>query len=245
MKHSRSKRLWLLAVGCWLLAGNALARPYLKDLDIRVVLGKNGDAHITETRQMDIDSEGTECYIVIGSLNGSEVSDLTVSDETGRVFSNIGEWDIDMSRNWKEEKCGIVTKRDGYELCWGLGDSGSRTYTTSYTVSNLVKGYDDADGFNYMFVAQGVTPLPDHVKVTIEPEDTLQFTTENTGVWGFRYRGEVGFYNYRIVAESSEPFESRSAMVVMCRFNKGMFEPADIRSGSFDSVKDQAFEGSD
>ena len=221
------------------------ARPQLKDLNIRVVLSRNGDARITETRQMSIDSEGTECYIVIGNLNGSEVSDLTVSDETGLTFTNTGSWDIDRSRSWKEGKCGIVSKHNGYELCWGLGESGERTYTTSYTVTNLVKGYDDADGFNYMFVAQGVSPLPDHVKLTIEAEDTLRFTTENTGVWGFRYQGEVGFYDYRVVAESSEPFESRSAMVVMCCFNKGMFEPADIRTGSFETLREQAFEGSD
>ena len=221
------------------------ARPLLKDLNIQVVLSRNGDARITETRQMTIDSEGTECYIVIGNLNGSDISDLTVSDETGRAFTNTGAWDIDRSRDWKEGKCGIVSKHNGYELCWGLGESGERTYTTSYTVTNLVKGYDDADGFNYMFVAQGVSPLPDHVKLTIEAEDTLRFTTENTGVWGFRYQGEVGFYDYRVVAESSEPFEGRSAMVVMCRFNKGMFEPADIRTGSFETLREQAFEGSD
>ena len=106
---------------------------------------------------MMIDSEGTECYIVVGNLNGSEVHDLTVSDETGLDFSNIGRWDIDRSRSWKEGKCGIVTKHNGYELCWGLGERGDRVYTTSYTVTNLVKGYDDADGFNYMFVAQGVS----------------------------------------------------------------------------------------
>ena len=221
------------------------ARPLLKDLNIQVVLSRNGDARITETRQMTIDSEGTECYIVIGNLNGSEVSDLTVSDETGLTFTNTGSWDIDRSRSWKEGKCGIVTKHNGYELCWGLGESGERTYTTSYTVTNLVKGYDDADGFNYMFVAQGVSPLPDHVKLTIEAEDTLRFTTENTGVWGFRYQGEVGFYDYRVVAESSEPFEGRSAMIVMCRFNKGMFEPVDVRTGSFETLREQAFEGSD
>ena len=221
------------------------ARPLLKDLNIQVVLSRNGDARITETRQMTIDSEGTECYIVIGNLNGSDISDLTVSDETGRAFTNTGAWDIDRSRDWKEGKCGIVSKHNGYELCWGLGESGERTYTTSYSVTNLVKGYDDADGFNYMFVAQGVSPLPDHVKLTIEPEDTLRFTAENTGVWGFRYQGEVGFYDYRVVAESSEPFEGRSAMIVMCRFNKGMFEPADIRTGSFETLREQAFEGSD
>ena len=222
-----------------------LARPHLRDLNIHVLLMRNGDARITETRQMAIDSEGTECYIVIGSLNGSEVCDLTVSDETGHAYDNIGKWDIERSRDWKAGKCGIVTKHDGYELCWGLGDSGDRTYTTSYTVTNLVKGYDDADGFNYMFVTQGSSPLPDHVRLTIEPEDSLQLTSENTGVWGFRYNGEVGFYDYQVVAESTEPFNSRSAMIVMCRFNKGMFEPADVRSGSFEDIRQTAFQGSD
>lgn len=221
------------------------ARPRLNDLDIHVVLSKNGDAHITETRRMSIDSEGTECYIVIGNLNGSEIQDLSVTDETGRTFNNIGPWDIDRNRNWKEGKCGIVTKRNGYELCWGLGESGERTYTTSYTMTRLVKGYDDADGFNYMFVAEDVSPLPDHVRVTIMPEDSLKFTAENTGIWGFRYKGEISFMNYQIVAESNEPFENRSAMVVMCRFNKGLFEPEDMRPGNFEQVKELAFEGSD
>ena len=86
------------------------ARPYLNDLNIRVVLSHNGDARITEVRQMSIDSEGTECYIGLGNMGGSEVRNLTVSDETGRAFENIGSWDIDRSRSWKEGKCGIVTK---------------------------------------------------------------------------------------------------------------------------------------
>ena len=228
-----------------LASATASARPLLHDLNIEVVLSKNGDAHITEIRKMSIDSEGTECYIPIGNLNGSNIRDFMVTDETGMSFSNIGSWDINESRSWKAGKCGIVAKHNGYELCWGLGDSGERTYTTSYTVTNLVKAYEDDDGFNYMFVAQGMSPLPDHVKLTIEPEDTLQFTAENTGIWGFRYNGEISFMNYQIVAESSEPFESRSAMIVMVRFNKGMFEPADVREGSFEQVKDTAFEGSD
>ena len=256
-----------------LFTSSLQARPWLYDLNIRVVLTKNGDAHITETRQMEIDSEGTECYIVIGNLNGSSLSDFGVSDETGRTFENIGSWDIDRSRSWKEGKCGIVSKRDGYELCWGLGESGNRTYTTHYTISQLVKGYDDADGFNYMFVAQGINPYPQHVRLTIETAELpdsqnsqnslnspnspnslnslnsqnslTSLTPDNSAIWGFRYRGDVNFVDGRIVAESSEPFSSESAMIVMCRFNKGLFEPEDIRQGSFEEVKERAFEGSD
>jgi uncharacterized membrane protein YgcG len=223
------------------------ARPVLHDLNVDVVLTAKGHARITETRQMTIDDEGTECYIVMGNLKGmSRVASLRVSDETGTVYDfEPGDWDTDRSRAAKANRCGIHRTDNGCELCWGIGASGERIYKVEYVVTNVLKGYDDADGFNYMFVAQGVSPLPDHVKLTIEAEDTLRFTTENTGVWGFRYQGEVGFYDYRVVAESSEPFESRSAMVVMCRFNKGMFEPADVRTGSFETLREQAFEGSD
>ena len=229
MKHSRSKVFLLLALLS--SATTLLGRPQLKNLDIQVVLAHNGDAYITETRTMDIDSEGTECYIVIGNLNGSEVRDLKVSDETGLDYINLGDWDIDESRSYKAGKCGIVNKRNGYELCWGLGDSGSRTYITNYTVTNLVKAFDDADGFNYI--------------LTIIPEDSVKFSTENSKIWGFRYKGDINFMNYRIVAETSEPFENRSAMIIMCRFDKGLFEPTDIRDGSFETIKDLAFDGSD
>ena len=242
MKRSKNKIVLLLLL---LAATGATARPQLHDLNIQVVLSKNGDAHITEIRKMSIDSEGTECYIPIGDLNGSFIQNFMVTDETEQPYANIGDWDVSQSRSWKAGKCGIVTKHHGYELCWGLGDSGERTYITSYTVTNLLKGYEDADGFNYMFIAQGMSPLPDHVRLTIEPEDSIQFTAENTGIWGFRYNGEISFMNYQIVAESSEPFEGRSAMIVMARFNKGMFEPADVREGSFEQVKEFAFDGSD
>ena len=243
MKRLRSKALLLLMLLA--SATGAFAGPQLYDLNIRVVLSNNGDARITETRQMRIDSEGTECYIVIGNLNGSRLSDFGVSDETGRTFEYVGSWVIDRSRGWKEGKCGIVNKRDGYELCWGLGESGQRTYVTSYTVTDLVRGYADADGFNYMFVAQGINPYPDHVRLTIVAEDSLHFSLENTGIWGFRYRGDINFVGDSIVAESSEPFSSQSAMIVMCRFNKGLFSPAMVSDSSFDEVKDRAFEGSD
>ena len=90
MRHSSFKRLFLLAV---LLAVTSMvsASPSLHNLDIQVDLRDNGDAEIIETRQMSIDSEGTECYIVIDNLNGRDIIDFYVTDETGRKYTNIGE----------------------------------------------------------------------------------------------------------------------------------------------------------
>ena len=254
MRHLRLLVLLFVAMLC---GSVARASHSLHDLQIKVVLSKNGDAHITETRQMTIDTDGTECYIVIGNLNGSEVRDLQVKDETGLDYTNIGHWDIDKSRSQKAGRCGIVRKEKGYELCWGIGDAGERTYITSYTVTGLVKDYPDADGFNYMFVARDIKPLAKHVHLIIVPEwaeeedkqtavaDTTSLNYDNTGVWGFNFRGEINVVDGAIVAESSEPFIDESAMIVMARFEKGVFDPEMKGEGTFEQLKERAFEGSD
>ena len=194
---------------------------------------------------MSIDAEGTECYIGIGVPEGSEVRDLQVTDETGLAYENVGRWDIDQSRRWKTGKCGIVTKHGGYELCWGLGDSGERTYVTSYTYTNLIHAHPDADAIRHVFLDAGVSPKPDEAHVTIEAEDSVMLTAENSGVWGFRFGGELGFDDGKIVAYNTEPFGSSGALYVMCRFDKGLFEPAVSDEDTFEHKKELAFEGSD
>ena len=247
MKRLRSDfGCWLIGVGCWLIALTASARPTLHKLDIKVVLSRNGDARITETRQMRIDSEGTECYIGVGVFDGSEVRDLTVTDETGLQYENIGSWDIDRSRSWKAGKCGIVVKHGGYELCWGLGDSGERTYITNYTYTNLMHAHPDADAIRHVFLDADVSPKPDKAYLTIEAEeDSVSLTEENSGIWGFRFGGELGFDNGKMVAYNDEPFGRSGAMYIMCRFDKGLFEPDIQETDSFETKKELAFEGSD
>ena len=243
MKHLRNKIILLLVLAS---ATSLFARPQLQKLDIRVVLSHNGDARITETRQMSVDSEGTECYTGLGGMGQSEVRDLTVTDETGLEFENVGSWDINRSRSWKEGKCGIVIKHGGYELCWGLGDSGERTYITSYTITGLVRSHPDADAIRHVFLDADVSPKPDKAYLTIEAEeDSVFLTEENSGIWGFRFGGELGFDNGKMVAYNDEPFGSNGALYIMCRFDKGMFEPWYQVEDTFESKKEQAFEGSD
>ena len=247
MKRSRNNFCsWFLTAVCCLCSYGTAARPQLHDLNIRVVLSPNGDARITETRQMSIDSEGTECYIGLGNMGGSEVRDLTVSDETGLTFQNIGEWDVDHSRSWKEGKCGIVYKTGGYELCWGLGDSGDRTYVTSYTITSLVHGYPDADAIRHVFLDEGVNPKPEHAMVTIVAEDdSTHLTADNCGIWGFRFHGTIDFVGDSIVAETTEAMGSGSGLYIMVRFDKGMFQPTIQEEVTFEEKQGEAFEGSD
>lgn len=222
------------------------ARPRLHGLDIRVVLNHNGDAYITETRQMTIDGEGTECYIGLDNMGGMEVSGLSVSDENGTPFENVGSWDVDRSRSWKAGRCGIVYKSNGYELCWGLGESGERTYVTSYTISSLVHGYSDADAIRHIFLGSDVSPKPDSATIVIQAADTLvKFSPDSCGIWGFRFRGDLQFEDGKIVIRTTEPMGDGSGLYIMVGFAKGFFEPAIQEDVTFEQKRSEAFEDSD
>ena len=245
---AKGTRLITLALMLWASSAMVFAQSVLHDLNIRVELSRNGDARITETRQMTIDNKGTECYIGLGEMSPSTVKDLSVSDESRQRYENIGEWKVDRSRSEKAGRCGIVKKGNGcYELCWGLGDSGQRTYVTSYTITGLVRGYPDADALRHVFLDENVSPKPMHAKVTIVGADTtLVFTPDTCGIWGFRFYGELGFENGTMVAETTGPMNSEAALYIMAQFPKGMLEPAiQTTDDTFEHKKQLALEGSD
>ena len=245
---AKGTRLITLALMLWASSAMVFAQSVLHDLDIRVELSRNGDARITETRLMTIDNKGTECYIGLSEMSPSTVKDLSVSDESRQRYENIGEWKVDRSRSEKAGRCGIVEKGNGsYELCWGLGDSGQRTYVTSYTITGLVRGYPDADALRHVFLDENVSPKPIHAKVTIVGADTtLVFTPDTCGIWGFRFYGELGFENGTMVAETTAPMDSEAALYIMAKFPKGMLEPAiQTTDDTFEHKKQLALEGSD
>ncbi len=245
---AKGTRFFTLTLMLWASSAMVFAQSVLHDLDIRVELSRNGDARITETRQMTIDNKGTECYIGLNEMSPSTVKDLSVSDESRQRYENIGEWKVDRSRSEKAGRCGIVEKGNGcYELCWGLGDSGQRTYVTSYTITGLVRGYPDADALRHVFLDENVSPKPMHAKVTIVGADTtLVFTPDTCGIWGFRFYGELGFENGTMVAETTGPMNSEAALYIMAQFPKGMLEPAiQTTDDTFEHKKQLALEGSD
>lgn len=238
----------LVALGAMLLLGTvAMAQPKLHDLDIRVELRQDGSGHITETRHMTIDDQFTECYIGMANTAGAKVSNLNVTDEKGTSYRNVGAWNTDRTRAEKAGQCGIVEKGDGFEICWGLGDSGERTYVTTYDLTGLVRSYGDADGMRHVFIDQGVKPKPEHARITIVRADGTPITPgSDTRAWAFRFKdGEVAFKDGTLVVETTEAMTPKNALYVMVRFGKGMFQPTIDTSLNFEQKRQEAFEGSD
>jgi len=233
----------LLAALPALLGAPGAYASRLDDVNISVRLQKDGSARVREVWTMDI-HDGTEWYLVRDNLGDIRILDFTVSDETGRVFENVGDWDVDWSMNRKAGKCGIVRKKDGCELCWGLGTHGEHVFTVEYTMTNVVKTLTDADALHVQFVSPGIQPRPEHIRIKIS-SDQAEFTDENADIWAFGYEGDVQFANGTIVAETDSPFTSdKYSMVVLARFDKGIFASPSVQDKSFEDIKEVAFYGS-
>ena len=236
------KRFLCFALAALLCLGAAAQR--VRDIDITVELNRDGSAWITQKWDVKVVS-GTEWYIPISNLGPMTVGQLSVS-ENGQEFQRLEEkWDVDRSREWKTGKCGIVRKSDGVELCWGQGEYGDHKWTARFFVTGLVQALDDADAFNFMFVNPGLVAAPEHARVTIVPAfDCAPWTIDNTRVWAFGFYGEINVVDGRVVAESSESFSSRSKLIALVKFSKGMFDPVVDRGGAFQDMLDAALDGS-
>lgn len=240
------KRLFcfiLAAVLCISAAAESIRS--IRDVDIRVEVNRDGSAWITQVWEAEAGSSGTEFYIPVGNLGPMTIGQLSVQ-ENGVAYESLGEdWDVDRGRSFKTGKCGIVPKRNGVELCWGLGETGWHTWTVRFYVTGLVQGYDDADGFNFQFVNRGMQPAPLHARVTVVPAfECPEWTYDNTRVWAFGFYGDINVVDGAVVAETSESMSYDSSLIALVRFEKEVFEPAVVKEGSFQDLLDRALEGS-
>ena len=230
---------WLLALLS--VAVPAVSQNKVHDVDISVRLETDGSAHVREVWDMTL-SRGTEVYLGRENLGDIRILDLTVSDETGETYKTDRSWDTDRSFQRKKGHCGLNSISGGYEICWGIGEYGHRTYTVDYTLTNLVKSLDDYDMIHYQFY----TPNDfegEHVKVTLEKPgfemDTL------TRIWGFGFDGYIWREDGKVIAESENPLASDQSVIVLIRFDKGTFQSESVQERPFSAVLDRALEGAD
>lgn len=218
----------------------AVADSVLDSLYVVVHLQPNGDAQITEKRVMTVDNVGTECYTVVGNLDpDSHITDFKMFDENGgHYFTYVSDWDALHTRAQKTQKCGVVkTDSSTYCLCWGLGQEGKRReYWVCYTITHLVRSFADYDALTYQFVAPGMQPLPRYAKVIMSPDEG-EFSDGSAKVWGKGYDGEALWRNGFIVASKEKSMKDNEAIVLLCRFEKGLFSPALVTDVPFSVLK--------
>ncbi len=235
---------FILGVVLLCLSVPSLAENQVESVRIDVELQDDGSAFVKETWVIDVDSDITEWYLGKENLGKMKIRDLGVTDEYGTEFFNEGtNWNINRSREKKAFRCGLVKKSDGYEVCWGVGSNGLHTFSVTYTLTGLVKGYSDKDGFNFQFITSTDNGIDD-VSLTIRKNGTI-LTPENTLLWGFGFHGEAEVVDGAAKYWSTEPFSSRSTLIALLGFEKGIFTPELTEDKTFDDVRKKALKGSE
>ena len=212
----------------------------VRDLDIHVTLMSLGGAVFHEKWDLNTGDDITEWYLVRENLGDMELVRLQVLDENGNEFADDGEWDVHRTLAEKAGKSGVVHKANGLELCWGVGTHGDHVFHAFYSFTNAVKSLNDYDMFHMQLVSPGLSSPPEHVRVTIEAKGQ-QLDTLNTRIWGFGYEGTSAFQeDGTVVFESSGPFLVDDSVIVLLRFEKGMFESPSVQERDFQDALDQA-----
>lgn len=233
----------LLTVG--LCAVPAGAANQVERLATDVALEQDGSAHVTQVFAAQTD-EGTEFYMDRLTSGGLTYANFAVADENGPYALTADDrWDVDASFTEKAGRCGLVNIDGGVELCWGITDYGAHTYTVSYDIGGLAGGYSDADGLLYRFIDPDQSVFPTDADLIIRMADGTPLTQDNCGIWAFGFEGQIQFENGIIHAWTDSPLEGGQYLTAMVQLQSGLLQPQRVEDGSFQAVKDAAFQGSD
>ncbi len=223
----------------------ALAANQVTELNVEVALREDGSAYITQEFYANTE-EGTEFYLDYLDSGYLTITDFQVSDQNGPyTLVEEGEWDIDASFEEKAGKCGMLPIDGGMELCWGITEYGENRYVVEYVLHDLVGAYEDADGFNHRFVNADLSFFPTDVTLTICNQDGSPISDDFADIWAFGYDGQIAFEDGVIRAWTETPLEGDDNMTIMVGFDKGVLSPVRTGDGTFEEVKERAFDGSD
>ncbi len=236
------KRALLTLLALMLAMAPALAdRQRVRSLQIYVDLEKDGTATVYERWDVSTGDKITEWYLVRENLGDITVDGLYVRADD-KPLKDDGEWDVDRSLEEKAGKSGIVHKKNGVELCWGIGSVGDHVYDVLYQMHGAVKSLNDYDMLHLQLVSPGLSSPPEEVVVCIGTE-LVQLDTTNTRIWGFGYEGTCVFEDGGVVMQGDGAFDQEESVIALLRFKKGIFEPTSEQDKDFQQVLDVAMVG--
>lgn len=210
-------------------------------LDYTIELQPDGSGIVTEYRQMHL-SEGTEVYLVFSDLEGSELTDIHVSD-FGESFTYQENWDINDSREAKAGKYGLISTEDGYELSWGIGEYGDHEFTVNYTISGMVRQLEDGQSLLWRLYSGRNNVTPEEVSITIS--GMTRFSQEQTNIWSFGHDGDVYLEDGRLIGWSNQALTERDHITIMMQFLDEPFQPILTRDRTIAEQEEQALQNSD
>lgn len=180
--------VFLPATAIWANPAHAQANT-IQSIDIDVLLQPDGSAKVTENRKFTA-NEGTEHYLPFENLGESEITDFYVT-ENGQRLQEQTPWNVNGTIEEKAGKYGVNRIGGGVELCFGIGQLGSREFTIYYRITNFVRMLEDGNQAIYWQFLHAGMDKTEHVRINVRSPEGFEFVYPDTKLWGFGFDGQT------------------------------------------------------
>lgn len=236
-------KIFLLFAFCFIIFGftKTVQANSIEKISMDIYIDKDGDASVTEVWNCQA-SSGTEVYHPYYNLGKSKITNLTVSD-SGVDYQTLSSWSTSGSLQSKAQKCGINKFSNGVELCWGISNYGSHTYTVKYTITNFIADLNDSQMIYWTLIPYDFSNYISDVYIKIHADEAFPDTTP---VWGYgNYGGTAYVYDGYIEMQPQNGLGTDEYMTVLVQFPKGTFNANNSLNHDFDYYYEMAEDGAE
>jgi len=219
--------------------GKGVEANSIQSISMDIFVDDNGDAYVTEVWNCKV-TQGTEVYHPYYNLGNSEIKDLSVS-EGNTQYTKMSYWNTSGTLQSKAYKCGINEISNGVELCWGISEYGSHTYSVKYTITNFVSETTDSQMIYWTLIpydfSNSIGNMYIKIHTNFEIEDTID-------VWGYgNYGGTAYVYDGYIEMQSDGALATDEYMTILVKFPLGTFNTINKLENDFENYYEMAEEG--
>lgn len=219
--------------------GNKVEANSIQSIAMDIFVNDNGDATVTETWRCNV-TQGTEVYHPYYNLGNSVIKDLSVMDGNTE-YEQLEYWNTSGTLESKANKSGINQLSDGVELCWGISEYGSHTYTAKYTITNFVSETSDSQMIYWTLIPYEFSNSIGNAYIKIHTNFDIADTTD---VWGYgNYGGTAYVYDGYIEMQSDGTLATNEYMTILVKFPLGTFNATNKLDYDFDHYYNMAEEG--
>ena len=237
-KFFRLFSVFILSIAIFGLTKSVKANSINK-ISMDIYVNNNGDATVLEVWNCDA-TQGTEIYHPYYNLGNSTIKNLSVS-ENNKTYQTLSSWSTSSSLENKAYKCGINKVSNGVELCWGISEYGSHTYTVKYNITDFVANLTDSQMIYWTLIPKDFSNPIGSVYIKIHSNFNIE---DSVDVWGYgNYGGTAYVYDGYIEMQSDGRLDTNEYMTILVKFPKGTFNSSNSLKHDFEYYFNMAEKG--
>ncbi len=224
---------------CFFIGLTNVSANKINGIYMDIYIDSNGDATVNETWDY-YSNQNTEIYHPYYNIGNATITDFSVSDSTGRLYT-YKKWDIDDSFSQKAYKYGYNYTKKGVELCLGISHYGNYKYYLAYKINGFITDLNDSQMAYWTLLQKTDENLKEYY-IKIHADHKF---SDSLDVWGFGDEGAYAYVSDGVIELSSNgKLSSDEYVVLLAKFDANTFNTSNKINKDFSYYLEMAKEGS-